>query len=81
MVVIISIFGITVLNPRATENGFSFKQIIVPFPEDKGVTWNYDSNKVLKCVVTLPSVEFGFRVHEIYPPTVSFQSASFQLAL
>jgi len=61
-------FGLILLNPRATENGLSFKQIFVPFPKDK-VAWNYDSNKVLKCVVTLPLVELGFQIHEIYPPS------------
>jgi len=68
--------GLILLNPRATENGVSFKQIIVPFPENKGVAWNYDSNKVLKCVVTLPSVEFGFQIHEIYPRSRWQQSVS-----
>lgn len=52
--------GLILLNPEAAVNSPSVKQIFVPFPEDKGVAWNYDSKKVSNCVVTLPLVEFGF---------------------
>lgn len=61
--------GLILLDPKTTVNSPSFKQIFVPFPEEEGVTWNYDSIKVSRCVVTLPSVEFGFQIHEIYPPS------------
>ena len=69
-------FGLILLNPRTTVNSPSFKQIFVPFPEDKGVAWNYDTIKVSRCVVTLPLVEFGFWIHEIYPPSRWQQSVS-----
>lgn len=69
-------FGLILLSPEANVGGLSFKQIFVPFPEDKGVAWNYDPNKVLKCVVTLPLVEFGFQIHEIYPRSRWQQSGS-----
>jgi hypothetical protein len=74
-------FGLILLNPIATVNVLSYKQIFVPFPEDKEVAWNYDSNKVLKCVVTLPLVEFGFQIHEIYPWSRWEQSVSNPQAL
>jgi Heterokaryon incompatibility protein (HET) len=69
-------FGLILLNPRATVNGRSFKQIFVPFPKDRKVAWNYGCNKVLKCAVTLPLVEFGFQIHEIYPRSRWHQSVS-----
>ena len=62
-------FGLILLDPKTTANSLSFKQIFVPFPEDKGIAWNYDTIKVSRCVVTLPLVGFGFRIHEIYPPS------------